>query len=206
MTPQEWLVSLHGTTKLAQARRAGITKVLAGNVSGVSNRYCAWASSSRRHIEKKLFERFDSVECSSGGRTKHNRMCLGLPKDHHYDALCVGAIPETGYKDLTHGYFFYVKAMGRGSRFRGKINRCGIITTKLRKGPKRRFGFQNGDIVRAVNPSGKYAGRHVGRVITRASGYFDIRKSDNSLVTAKHSNCTILQRDNGYLCSYRKGA
>ena len=189
---------------MADVRRKGIQNVLERKISGVSNRYCAWVSSYRRYVENKLFSMFEDVECSSGGRTKYNREKLGLPKDHHYDALCVGNIPSDGYKDLTNGYCFITKAVGRGTRFRGRINKGGIITVKLPKGPKRRFGFQNGDIVKAVSPHGKYAGTHVGRVMTRSSGSFDIRKSDGTLVTVNQRYCMILQRDNGFLCYYRK--
>lgn len=184
--------------KLAEARSKGIQHVLGNKPYKVSNRYCAWVSAARRHTERGLFGIFEEVECSSGGRTKFNRETLGLPKDHHYDALCVGSVPETGYQDRTNGYCLYIKAMGRGSRFRGKINQCGIITVKVPKGPKRKFGFQNGDIVAADVPKGKYAGHHVGRVMTRSSGSFDIRCTDGKLVTVNQRYCTILQRDNGY--------
>ena len=190
--------------KLSEARILGIQRVMTGNPPKVSNRYCAWVSSSRRATERGLFGIFGEVECASGGRTKFNREMLKLPKDHHYDALCVGTVPETGFNDLTNGYCLYIKAMGRGSRFRGKINKCGIITTKLKKGPRRRFGFQNGDIVAADVPKGKYAGYHVGRVMTRASGAFDIRCTDGKLVTANQQYCRILQHDNGYQYCYSK--
>lgn len=30
------------------------------------------------------------IECGTGARTKMNRIKLGLPKDHHFDAVCVG--------------------------------------------------------------------------------------------------------------------
>lgn len=202
MTPKEWLASIKGTTPLDKARQTGIKNVLGGKASGVSNRYCAWVSSSRRYTEKELFKLFDTVECSTGGRTKYNREHLGLPKDHHYDALCIGTVPDAGYKDLTSGYYLVAKAIGRGSRFRGKINACGIIVVKLHRGPKRRFGFQNGDIVRANVPKGKYKGTHVGRVMTRASGYFDIRKTDGTLVSTSCKNCVSLQKDNGFLYNY----
>ena len=201
-TPEEWLATIKGKHKLDEARRECILKVIAGKTTEVSNRYCAWTSSYRRYAEKQLFDIFGDVECSSGGRTKYNREKLGFPKDHHYDALCVGTVPEKGYKDLTNGYVFVTKAMGRGSRFRGKVNTCGIITVKLKRDPKRRFGFQNGDIVRADVPKGKYAGKHVGRVMTRANGYFDIRKGNNVLVTVNRNYCIVLQHDNGFLCSY----
>ena len=204
LTPKEWLLSIAGRTKLDKARQKGIQQVLSGKITGVNNRYCAWVSSSRRYTEAALFAMFGSVECSTGGRTKYNRERLGLPKDHHYDALCVGTVPEAGYKDLTNGYYFHAKAIGRGSRFRGKVNQCGIITVKLKRGPKRRFGFQNGDIVCAVVPKGKYQGQHVGRVMTRTSGSFDIRKTDGTLAAANYRYCEILQRDNGFLGSYRR--
>lgn len=190
--------------KLAEARILGIQRVMSGKAPKLSNRYCAWVSSSRRATERELFSIFGEVECSSGGRTKFNRTALGLPKDHHYDALCVGTVPETGFKDLTNGYCLYIKAMGRGSRFRGKVNKCGIIITKLKKGPKRRFGFQNGDIVVADVPKGKYAGHHVGRVMTRATGSFDIRCADGKLATVNQQYCRILQHDNGYQYCYGK--
>ena len=203
-TPQEWKDAIKAKTKLAEARCKGIDNVLANKPAGVSNRYCAWVSASRRYVENALFAMFDTVECASGGRTKYNREKLGLPKDHHYDALCVGAVPKTGYKDLTNGYCFIAKAIGRGSRLRGQINKCGIITVKYPKGPKRRLGFQTGDIVRADVPKGKYAGIHVGRVLTRARGAFDIRKADGSLVASNYKYCKMLQRDNGYLSHYEK--
>lgn len=86
--------------KLAEARILGIQRVLANKPPKISNRYCAWVSSSRRATERGLFSIFDEVECSSGGRTKFNRETLQLPKDHHYDALCVGTVPEGGFMDL----------------------------------------------------------------------------------------------------------
>lgn len=189
---------------LAEARVSGIQKVMNGKQNGVSDRYSAWVNMTRKYIEKELYRIFTDVECASGGTTKYNRIMLGLPKDHHYDALCVGTVPQNGYTDRTGGYVLQVKAVGRGTRFRGKINACGIITVKLKKGPKRRFGYQNGDIVKAVCPKGKYAGTHVGRVMTRSSGWFDIRCTDGTKVTVNHKYCRILQRDDGYQYAYGK--
>lgn len=203
MTPAKWLVTIKVKNALAEARRKGIQNVIDHKQTGGSNRYCAWVSSSRRYTEQALFRMFSSVECASGGRTKFNREQLGLPKDLHYDALCVGSIPTDGYKDLTNGRYFVAKAIDRGSRLRGSINKCGIITVKYKQRAKRRFGVQNGDIVRAIVPKGKYAGHHVGRVMSRTSGFFDIRKADNSLVTVNQRYCTLLQHDNGYLCLYK---
>ena len=211
MTLDEWAAVERGIKgsavrkKLAEARLKGIDQVKAHKAPKVSSRYCAWANSSRRYIEKALFGIFGEVECASGGRTKFNRTQLGLPKDHHYDALCVGTVPEGSYRDLTGGRCLYAKAMGRGTRFRGKINSCGIIVQKLQKAPKRINGFQNGDIVAADVPKGKYAGHHVGRVMTRQSGWFDIRTMGGDLVTANAQYCRILQYNNGYKYHYPWG-
>ena len=203
MTPAEWLDAIKNKKRksaLDKARMEGVKMVMEGK-AGKSDRYCAWASSTRRYAEKLLFGMFEDVECASGGRTKYNREKLGLPKDHHYDALCVGAIPDGGCTDLTNGHCLYVKAMGRGTRFRGKINGCGVIIKKLPPRERRIFGFMNGDIVRADVPKGKYEGVHVGRVMTRASGSFDIRTNGGELVTVNHKYCRILQYCDGY--SYR---
>ena len=201
LTPEEWLEELKKVskpTKLIETRIKNIPDVIKHKVVGVSDRNCAWVNSSRRYIERHLFQIFETVECSSGGRTKYNRETLKLPKDHHYDALCVGTVPEKGYIDRTKGYVLYVKAMGRGTGFRGKINKCGIIIKKLAPRAKRVFGFMNGDIVSVDNPKGKYAGHYVGRVMVRKSGSFDIRTTQGDLITAPHSCCKILQYVDGY--------
>jgi 5-methylcytosine-specific restriction endonuclease McrA len=193
-------------TKLAKARTSGIAKVMAGKTTSASDRYCAWANASRRYIERDLFKIFGEgkVECSSGGRTKFNRMKLNLPKDHHFDALCVGNVPEKGYKDLAHGYCLYVTAIGRGTRFRSRINKCGVIMLKLKKTPKSVFGFHTGDIVAVDSTTGKYKGHYVGRVMTRASGYFSVRTTDNEVISTKYDKCKVVQYNNGYRYSVKK--
>lgn len=203
LTPEEWLVKLktNENPSALDEKRIKIIETLVEDSDYItgSNRYSAWVTSSRRYVEKALFGIFDNVECSSGGKTKYNReKILGLPKDHHYDALCIGTIPKNGYSDRTNGYCLYIKAMGRGTRFRGKINKCGIICQKLAPRAKRIFGFMNGDIVSCNKPSGKGAGHHTGRVMTRYSGYFDIRTTHSDLVTVNYKHCKILQFCDGY--------
>lgn len=141
------------------------------------------------------------LECSSGGRTKYNRNALGYPKEHHYDALCVGKIPEDGFVDWTHGYYLYAKATGRGTRLRGQLNGCGVIISKWKNRSKTAFGFQTGDLVVANVPKDtkyKYKGRFVGRVMIRKSGSFDIRTLSGELVTVNAKFCRLLQNNSGY--------
>ena len=206
LIPEEWLDEIDSKskkTRIDEARVKGIQNVINSKETGKSNRYCAWVNITRRRIETFLFGMFGNVECSSGGRTKYNRTRLGYPKDHQYDAACIGTVPEHGYEDLTHGYYVYAKATGRGTRFRGKINRCGIITQKLGPRPKKVFGYMNGDIVIADIPHKepkpyKHEGRHVGRVMTRASGSFDIRTTKNKLITSSYRFIRKVQNTDGY--------
>jgi hypothetical protein len=65
------------------------------------------------------------------------------------------------------------------------------------KGSKRVKGFQTGDYVRAVIPKGKYKGTHIGRVIIRARGSFDI-KTKSGKVGANWKYYELLQPDDGY--------
>lgn len=201
MTPDEWsekIASKKVLSELDRARLNGIEDVKAGTAK-VSNRYSAWAGSCRRYIERFLFGMFGEVECSSGGKTKYNRTeVLHLPKDHHYDALCVGAVPEGGYRDRTNGWVLMTKATGRGSRFRGLTNSCGIITVKFRDRSKTCRGFMTGDIVRADVPKGKHIGRHTGRITIRKSGTFALAGTDG---VRRDVNCrcmTVLQKADGY--------
>lgn len=207
MKPDEWIgfirMKAH-KTKLDTARIDGITHVIDNKITGKSNRYAAWVNATRKVLESFLVGMFGRERCdfASGGRTKYNRTKAGLPKDHQYDAYCVGHDFKAG-KDLTHGYFLYAKATGRGTHFRGKINACGIIIKKLPPRAKRIFGFINGDIVKAIVPHKekhpyKYEGTFVGRIMTRASGSFDIRITKGELVTVSHKFCQMLQMADGY--------
>lgn len=103
-TPEEWIgqVSFRLSHEKGKKRELDskrielIQKVIDGKPEGQPMRYAAWVSSSRRYLENHLFQIFRDVECSSGGRTKYNRTKLGYPKEHHYDALCVGTVRKRG--------------------------------------------------------------------------------------------------------------
>ena len=187
--------------ELDQMRQKYVQQVMEGKAPLKGLRYAAWVNSSRRYSQRHLYLRFPELECSSGGRTKYNRNALGYPKEHHYDALCVGKIPEDGFVDWTHGYYLYAKATGRGTRLRGQLNGCGVIISKWKNRSKTAFGFQTGDLVVANVPKDtkyKYKGRFVGRVMIRKSGSFDIRTLSGELVTVNAKFCRLLQNNSGY--------
>lgn len=187
--------------ELDQIRQKFVQQVMEGKTPVKGLRYAAWVNSSRRYSQRHLYLRFPELECSSGGRTKYNRNVLKYPKEHHYDALCVGEIPEDGFVDRTHGYYLYAKATGRGTRLRGQINQCGVIIRKWMDRSKTAFGFQTGDLVVADVPKDtnyKYKGHFSGRVMIRKSGSFDIRTLSGELVTVNAKFCRLLQNNSGY--------
>jgi 5-methylcytosine-specific restriction endonuclease McrA len=141
------------------------------------------------------------LECSTGGRTKFNRTMRGLEKAHWIDAACVGeSTPETlqinGVQPLL------ITAEGHGNRQMCGTDKYGF-PRRHRQRHKHYFGFQTGDIVRATVRKGKYAGVHTGRVLLRATGFFDIQTQRGRIQGISYSCCTILHRVDGY--SYRPG-
>ncbi len=145
-----------------------------------------------------LFERLKRtglpVETGSGGRTKHNRTRLGLPKTHSLDAACVGKVARVeGGNPPVLG----IKATGRGSYQRTRLDAFGFPRGFLTR-KKSHFGFQTGDLVHAVVTTGKKIGTYVGRVAVRASGSFNIRTGSGVVQGVSHKACRCLQRGDGY--------
>ena len=71
---------------------------------------------------------------------------------------------------------------------------------------KRHFGFQTGDLVKAIVPRGKKAGVHVGRVAVRASGSLNIQTPQGVVQGIHHRHCRIIQRGDGYGYSMQRRA
>jgi 5-methylcytosine-specific restriction endonuclease McrA len=142
------------------------------------------------------------VECGSGGLTKFNRMKRHLPKTHWLDAACVGAsTPETlqvlGIVPLL------IQANGHGNR-----QMCGTdahgFPIRHRTRQKVHYGYQTGDMVRAVVPAKlKTAGTYQGRVLARASGSFDRGTQQGRVAGVSYRYCRPVHHSDGY--SYETG-
>ena len=134
------------------------------------------------------------VTTGSGGRTKWNRTRFEMPKDHALDALCVGNVDGvTGWSMPT----LVIKATGRGSYQRTRLTAYGFPRGYMMR-EKAVRGFRTGDLVRAVVPTGKKAGVHVGRVAVRATGSFNIQTINTVVQGISYRNCRILMRGDGY--------
>ncbi len=92
-----------------------------------------------------------------------------------------------------------IKAMGRGSHARKRVNRFGFPVGCLGSGKSVR-GFLTGGIVRATVPSGKRQGVHAGRVAVRASGSFNVQAAGGTVQGVPHRHCRIIRRGDGYGC------
>src|SRR5690606_7875260 len=112
------------------------------------------------------------LEVGTGGRTKYNRSKQGYPKTHWLDAACVGESGESVYAPLDFAPLL-IKATGRQSRQMCRMDKYGFPRTSAKQG-RVQFGFQTGDIVRAVVTQGKKQGVYSGRVAVRNSGRFNI--------------------------------
>jgi 5-methylcytosine-specific restriction endonuclease McrA len=131
----------------------------------------------------------------SGGRTKMNRIAQGYTKDHWIDATCVGESGATITIPTTVSALL-IKAIGRGNRQMCLSNKYGFPRTRA-KSVKRVDGFQTGDLVRLIQPKGKYQGTHIGTVAVRANKTFDLKNNGNA-ISANAKNFTLIQRTNGY--------
>ena len=143
------------------------------------------------------------VEVGTGGRTRYNRARLDLPKAHFLDAAAVGASTPDDLR-VAVGFVLLIAAKGRGSRQMCGTNASGF-PIRHRSRQKRFFGFQTGDLVRAYVLSGKRAGVHVGRVLVRASGRFDVVTAKGRQAGIGYRYCRLVQHADGYAYSYRKG-
>jgi len=139
------------------------------------------------------------IEQGSGGRTKYNRTIRELPKMHWIDAACVGkSTPETihttGVRPLL------IKATGSGTRQMCQTDKYGF-PKQYRQRRKKHFGFQTGDMVRAVFPAecrSQHRGKtYIGKVTAKSGGSFKMRVNGND-IPVNHRYCIALHRHDGY--------
>lgn len=160
----------------------------------------AIVQSARNYTVKEISKLVADTKSYDAWLTKYNRDELGLPKQHYYDALSVGNAQD--YKFLTDKVLI-ISAKGRGSRQMCRMDKFGFPRTSP-KGSKSVKGFQTGDIVKAVVPSGLKRGEYFGRVIIKSSGYFKINTEDALIEGIGYKYCRLIQRNDGYSYNYKE--
>ena len=154
----------------------------------------------KNYTIKKIKDIIPNTISYAAWMTKYNRNELGLPKEHYYDALSVGNIQE--YKFLTDK-ILQISAKGRGSRQMCRMDKYGFPRTSA-KASKSVKGFQTGDMVKAIVPSGSKAGEYLGRVAVRSNRCFDIQTRTKTIEGIWHKHFRIIQRGDGYSYNYKK--
>lgn len=152
----------------------------------------AAVNSTRWALFNRLKETGLPVSTGSGGLTKFNRTRLELPKTHWLDAACVGRVDEL---EVLTSKPLLIKAMGHGTRQMCGTDKFGF-PIRHRTPEKVHFGFQTGDLVRAIVAAGKYAGDWVGRISVRARPSFKLSSSKVFNVHPKYLE--VIHRADGY--------
>lgn len=160
----------------------------------------AIVQSARNYMIKEIAKLVPDTTTYDAWLTKYNRGELDLPKEHYYDALSVGEVPNKC--NFITDKILQIYAKGRGSRQMCRMDSYGFPRTSA-KASKSVKGFQTGDMVKAVVPSGLKAGKHIGRVIVRSKGSFDIKTKNSSVTGIGYKYCHIIQRSDGYSYYYK---
>lgn len=153
----------------------------------------AAVNATRNKLFTELLKTGLPVAVGTGGQTKYNRTKLHVPKTHALDAACVGAVDEVKGWYRPH---IAIKCNGRGQYCRTILNKYGFPRLKLPR-IKKFFGFSTGDMVSTFIKVGGILKKIVSRVSVRSSGYFSLWYS-KEVISAKWSNCKLIQRNDGY--------
>ncbi len=151
-------------------------------------RDAAAVNSARWDLYNQLKKTGLPVAVASGGKTKYNRIRLGLTKTHWLDAACVGEVASL--KVLTKKPLL-IKARGQGGRQKCAVNKFGY---PIRHNPlKPIMGWQTGDIARFNGV--------VGRLTTRSNGRFYLTTATKTVTNLKPKEVALIkpvQRKDGY--------
>lgn len=157
----------------------------------------AAVNSTRNKIVEVLSELLPT-KTATGGQTKFNRCRLGLPKDHHIDASCVGEVDSLTFYATQP---FYIKCTGHGNRQYQNVDKFGFPRGKAKSKNPYVHGFRTGDIVKAVVTKGKKIGTYVGRVAVRSTGSFNITTKEGKVQGIGYKNFSKLHSVDGYAYS-----
>lgn len=94
-----------------------------------------------------------------------------------------------------------IAANGHGTRQSCRTDKFGFPNRHCSR-TKLHFGFQTGDLVKAVVKTGKKVGEYVGRIATRASGSFNISTTHGLVQGISHRFCQRIHAKDGYSYVY----
>lgn len=199
-TLAQWAKRL-GNSKLDIARKDGIKRVETG-VSGTLS-HAAAVNATRNRLVRELVATGIAVSTSTGAQTKLTRHQQNIPKDHCLDAVCVGVVtkPITDWQRPV----LSITAMGRGTYQRAQVvNDSGLVGSHKTR-VKVHFGFQTGDMVKAIippfnekNKALKTVGTYVGRIAVRATPSVKITGKHGKIDGINPKYIRLIQRADGF--------
>ena len=134
------------------------------------------------------------VRTGSGALTKFNRHCFGVPKEHWFDALCVGRINGVSYDSCMK--VLNVSCTGRGQYKRTRTDKFGFPICHFMR-TKRPHGVGLGDLVRMTVQKGKHPGIWTGRAFPSNDGRVVLILPEFR-IWGRARNCSILSLSDGY--------
>ena len=161
-----------------------------------SMRDASAVNATKNELHRRLSKFGLEVETGSGGLTKFNRTKQNLPKEHWIDAACVGLSTPKELK-INKVKVLEIKAVGHGNRQMCLMNKYGFPRSKA-KIREKVYGFQTGDIAKAVIKKGKKIGTYIGKVAVRATGSFDIAFGKTTVEGIGHKYFKLLHSCDGY--------
>jgi len=211
--PKEWLNELKASKKKSDAERAKNFEKAKRDVKKTL-KDAAFVNSTRWRLYEKMKVLTPLVECGSGALTKMNRIAHGLPKEHFYDACCVGrSTPEV--INIKTSYIEEWKATGRGKRKMMISDHYGFPRGHTFYLPRKKDGtpvghksrekgeYQTGDILKGTRRKGKANEETMtGRAIKRDGGFY-FKLPDKKTFSFTEKNCTLIQRGDGWQYSKR---
>lgn len=134
------------------------------------------------------------IRTGSGALTKFNRHCFGVPKEHWFDALCVGRINGVSYDSCMK--VLNVSCTGRGQYKRTRTDKFGFPICHFMR-TKRPHGVGTGDLVRMTVRKGKHPGTWQGRATAFSDGSVVVQLP-MFRIKGRAKNCSILSLNDGY--------
>lgn len=162
----------------------------------------AIVQSARNYMVKEISKLVADTTAHDAWLTKYNRDEIGLPKEHYYDALSVGEIPQNNTYHFNTDKILLISAQGRGSRQMCRMDSFGFPRTSA-KAFKSVKGFQTGDIVKAIITRGPKQGEYLGRVSIRSRGTFCIKTKSGLVNDIGYKYCSLIQKGDGYSYNYK---
>jgi len=193
MMPKEYIEYL--SKQKGEKAKAKITAFKkAVNEAKQTLKDAASINTTRWVLANKLKEEFGDIELASGGRTKFNRTNQGLPKEHYFDAACIGVCNKQIF--VKTQYAVINKIIGRGNRQMILPDKYGFARGH-RSRNKIKEGFMNGDFVKVKGITGR-------AIAVKSAGTVHIKDKNGKEISCSTKKALMLQHGDGWQRSILK--